>query len=196
MCCIQLLTRPKEYAEICAPIQTNGQEVGSPMLINVAEWREFRKMVKEMIPTVDAFQAPEHPDCGGVWVCARNRDEGDRTMRHDPVGEMTPDSSEKRRVASRIKVLMLCESPGIETSWEVRDPEHGRWGGGVSVAQMDDISISGFPEDFDTAGVLYNLGRLKKISRYNAYRIARKVTGAPRCLDILETLHGRLPEAA
>ncbi len=196
MYCIQLLTRPREYAEICAPIQTNGQEVGSLMLMNAAEWREFRRMVKDIIPTVDAFRALESPTCGGVWVCARNRDEGDRTMRHQPVGEMAPDSSEERRVASLVKILMLCESPGIETSWEVRDPDHGRWGGGVSIAQMDDISISGFPEDFDTASVVYSLGCLNKISRNDAYRIVRKVTGALRCLDILETLHGQLSEAA
>lgn len=164
------------------------------MLMSAAEWEQFCRMVAEMIPTVNTHQAPGSEIRTGAWACARNRAEGDATMYHTPIGEMEPDSSEKRQVASRVKVRMLCENPGVETSWEMRDPDHGRWGGGVSVVQMDDVSISGFPEDFDTAGVVYALGRLDRISRYDAYRIAGKAGTAAHCLKILEQTHGSLPD--
>ncbi len=150
------------------------------------ERRRFLEAVAALIPVVNAHQGKGQETRTGAWVCIRDRAQGDATMVHEPVGTMAPDSSELRQRASRIKVEMLCENPGIVTSFEVRDPDQGRWGGGFHWQGVD-YAISGFPEDWDLAGGLCVCCMLGRMSPMDAVRIAAQADGALNSLTMLET---------
>lgn len=174
----------------------NKRAKGTELMLSPDQLRIVRETIADLLSVVSSYQAAERPEQKGVWFCLRDRNGGDETMVHEEVGNVGDDEAKrlKYKRVSRTKVAMVFGS-GCETSWETRsaDPEKELFGGGVALLDQElDGSISGFPEEADTAGILYSLCRAGACSRATAFRIAQKAPGAPIWLRIFEIELGLL----
>lgn len=141
---------------------------------------------------VDLLEQPGHPDkCGGylaVWTVNLNNVPGNLRLLA-PIGYSPEEKWRKRMEVAMEKCQRLDSGEGVGhlTSYESRNPEISRWGGGVRGPQHI-YAFSGLPELWDEAAMFVLAIRLHQL-RAEAVLAQISEERNPHLRPLLEACH-------
>ncbi|PLX27349.1 hypothetical protein C0583_03460 [Candidatus Parcubacteria bacterium] len=123
------------------------------MAIDLKE--EFGLLKGEMTNAVNAFisgckEFNPKGKTGGILVCA---DIDGNIIASAQIGEIEGDPQKYYDTAYR-KIQQMVDNPGHLSSYPSRDPEKGKWGGGIHLFEIGLFAFSGLPELADEACLL------------------------------------------